>query len=369
MLAGGIIGAGIFSLPYVITKAGLLVGLGFLAVGVAAYCIIHLMYADIVAGSTEQHRFVGYISKYFGSRYAPFAIVMAVVEMIFVLLIYLVLTVSFLKLLFPGVDSNILLTGAWIVGSATIFLPLRRLTLLELLVTGGIVAIVLGLFGLGIPHLKSLGEGLFSFSKEPLLPLAAIFFSLSGRYAIPPLVNYLRKVGQCTRATLRQSVLWGTVIPGIAYLMFVVGVIALSPEVSADALTGVAGSISSWVMLTLGTLGVLTLWSSYILVGLDVHDTLRYDLHLPLWLRLVIVVLGPLLLYLLGFTNFISLIGFAGGVFLAIEGLCILMLWHKARAREGTTGVITRMPRVVTYALVAVLLLALASAIITQEIM
>ena len=96
LLAGTIIGAGVFALPYVFVKAGILTGLFYLLIFSAVFTLIHLMYADIILRTKENRRFFGYAEIYLGSWGKWPAILITIVGMIFVLTVYLILSVSFL---------------------------------------------------------------------------------------------------------------------------------------------------------------------------------------------------------------------------------------------------------------------------------
>ena len=86
LLAGGIIGAGIFALPYLFAQSGLFAGFVHLSVGALAYTFIHLLYADVILRTPGTHRFVGRSKKYLGPRsFAP-AVFITIVEMVFVML-------------------------------------------------------------------------------------------------------------------------------------------------------------------------------------------------------------------------------------------------------------------------------------------
>ncbi len=340
ILSSGIIGAGVFSLPYVVRSAGLAVGFGLLVLATITYCTIHLMYADVVVGTAGQHRFVGYIARYLGMRWSYAAILMAVVQMILVLTIYLVLSISFMRLVAPALGQFGALGIFWLAGSSAIFLNRKRLAFAEVLVTCGIAAIITILFLVGAPHFGSLAGLPLVTSENILLPLSAIFFALSGRVAIVPLVNYFRAGGGSHKAAISSAVILGTVGPAAVYVVFVLAVLALSGVVSQDAVTGIIGAIPSWLAVGVGSLGLLSLWSSYTLVGLDVSDTLKYDLEIPHWLRFFVVVLVPPLFFFLGFTSLIGLVSFVGGVFLALEGLFVVLLWRQARRQKSLGGLI-----------------------------
>lgn len=362
MLAGAIIGAGVFSLPFVFERAGIITGLCLLAVGATTYTLLHLMYADILLGSHGQHRFVGYVRRYLGVGWSYGAIMVAVVEMVCVLTIYLILSISFVQILAPGVSPLVALLIFWALGSLTMFVRLRRLAAIETMVTVGIIAIMAALLAVGIYAGSGIGnEPLIRFDSL-LFPLAAILFSLSGRVALPPLINYFKLRGAVRTAEVRTAVIWGTVLPAISYAVFVIAVLAFAGPASEDAITGILAYLPGWLVIGLGTLGFLTLWSSYIVVGLDVHDTLKYDLATPTWMRLCVVVVAPVVLYVAGFTGFVSLVSFVGGLFLVVEGVAIIVLWRLAKAQGNLAGLI-HVPRPALLFLWAVFILALLGAL------
>jgi len=137
-------------------------------------------------------------------------------------------------------------------------------------------------------------------------------------------------------------VVLGVIAPAVAYALFIFGVIALSGSVSSDAITGLAGRVSPVVLIGIGILGLLSIFSSYIVVGLHVKNVLLFDLRFPAFLRFFIVVLGPLVIYFSGFQNFIGLVSFVGGIFLTFEGILIVAMWLKANKVAEKPPVILR---------------------------
>ncbi len=240
LLSGTIIGAGIFALPFVFQKSGVLVGFFYLLIGAAVYTLMHLMYADIILRTKEEKRFVGYTREYLGNWAFGLSIVMTVVEMIFVLTIYLVLSISFFNLISSlGVGLEKLLLF-WFLGSLGIFLSLKRLATLEFWITGGIAAIIFLIFGVGVTELYEIDFYQLNFRvSDWFLPLAPVLFALSGRVAIPSLVNYFRglegKIDIFSTKKLKKAIVWGTIFPAAVYGLFVLGVLGISKEVSPDA--------------------------------------------------------------------------------------------------------------------------------------
>jgi hypothetical protein len=319
-----------FSLPFVFKQAGLGAGFFYMSIAALIYVFIHLMYADVIVRTKESHRFVGYAKTYLGPKMFWPAVLMTVVEMIFVLAIYLVLSQSFADLVYSGGDGLNKILIFWLLGSSAIFLSLKRMALLEFLVTSGMALIIVVIFYLSFGNLG----GLPSASWLPdlpniLLPLAPILFALAGRMAIPSLVEFSRSRGR-SKLFIKRSIIWGTLLPVIIYVLFVASIIALSLNVSPDAVSGLVGNVPVVILSVIGVVGLLSLFSSYILAGLNVADIMRHDLIMPRWLRTSLVVGGPLFIYLIGFQSFIGLVGLVGGVFLAFEGTFIVLMWLKA---------------------------------------
>ena len=150
LLAGTIIGAGIFALPYIFNKAGLMTGLFYLLIFSAVFALIHLLYADIIVRTRENRRFFGYAEIYLGNSGKWLAVLMTVVGMIFVLTVYLVLSVSFFNLLFPAFPDVYKILIFWLLGSLAIFWGVGRLAISEFLIVIGMVAIILAIFGFGL---------------------------------------------------------------------------------------------------------------------------------------------------------------------------------------------------------------------------
>ena len=67
MMAGAIIGAGVFSLPYVFAQVGLLSGFVFLVLAAIIVSLVHLFYADLILRTRGRHNFVGFYPDLFWS--------------------------------------------------------------------------------------------------------------------------------------------------------------------------------------------------------------------------------------------------------------------------------------------------------------
>ena len=346
LLSGAIIGAGMFALPFVFYTAGFAAGFFVLAVGACVLTGIHLMYAEVILNTRGEHRFVGYTRIYLGESAARFAMLMMIITELFVLAIYMILAKDFFGLLLPAGYSWLAFVLFWTFGSLFIFIRDSRLALTEFLITGGMIAIIAIIFLIGFPKVQLSFLPLFNSDISSwFLPFGPVLFALFGTVAVPSVVRYLQKIyptnGRLVR-TARMAIVLGTFVSASAYALFVLGSLGLSSAPSEDAVSGFIGSVHPLVLFGVGILGILSLWSSYIIVGLDVRNIILYDLAFSRVGAAGIVVLSPLIVYVASSQDFIGLISFVGGVFLAVEGLFLIFIWKRCGGRGTKDLFITR---------------------------
>ena len=76
------------------------------------------------------------------------------------------------------------------------------------------------------------------------------------------------------------------------------------------------------------------------MIGVDVKQILQYDLRFSSHTRSLAVIGIPFAIYFLSNQNFLGLVGIAGGFFLALEGIFIILMWRKSRGQDSEKAVI-----------------------------
>jgi amino acid permease len=335
LLAGTIIGAGVFALPFVFERAGILAGLLYLLVFGALLVFVNFMYAGVIMKTEGSHRFVGYVKAHLGKFAGKISIMTSIAGLLLSMVVYLVLASSFINLFAPSLPDAQKVLIFWLIAALTVFLKIGKMALLEFLVTVAIVFIVLVLFFFGIGGFAEKTDYLSLVNPAFIfLPYGAILFSLSGRVAIPSIVNYFREKNLDLKKT-KPAIVLGVFIPVVVYALFAVGVIGLSNQVSEDSVSGLIGSLPREMLWALGILGFLSLWSTYIMLSQEVEKSLESDLKFPKQLSISAVLFVPILLYFFGFNNFLAIVGVAGGVFIGLEGILIVLMWLKVFKKKS----------------------------------
>jgi len=340
ILASTIIGAGMFALPYLFARAGVLAGTAYLVIFGFAFCIVHLMYADILRREDSKLIFPGIARKYLGRGGEYLAYVVGVFALLLALTSYIILEMQFLRLVLPGVPTLYSFIFFW--GTGTLAFMLWRsvkLGYLEAITNAAAIFIIGALIAFAFRDGVSVAPpALFSF-KDMFLPYSIVLFSLAGRTAIPVVLAHMRGA-PAPRISL--AILLGTTIPIAVYLLFILGVLLVSPLPTEDAISGMIGVLPPHIVSLFGILGILSLWSSYIIIGKAVRDSFSRDMKIGYPAANTIAAVMPVVLYLMGFQNFIKTIGVVGGIFLALESILIVLMWKRASKKTSPRALIKR---------------------------
>lgn len=353
LLASTIIGAGMFALPYLFEKSGIVVGTFYLLFFSVVFALIHLMYADIIIRTPENHRFPGYAKIYLGKFGYWSSIFMALFGALLVLTIYLILSVSFINLIIPSLPDIYKILFFWFLSSAMIFLNINGLTIFEFFVLLGMAFIIAVVFGFGLAGWDKIASASFLNWNNIFLPFGAVLFSMYGRSAIPALLGYFRNNGQ-SPAKGKWSIIIGSIIPVFIYLIFVLGILGISDKVSEDSVSGLVSNLPKIILWILGILGIISLYSTYIVIGRDIKKSLEHDFNFPLALSGFIVATVPLLLYITGFQNFLALVGFSGAIIIGLEGIFIILMWLKVKKVQSEDRLIIKLNPLIVFILLLV---------------
>ena len=127
-LVGTTIGAGIFGLPYVFSKAGFFVALAELAVIAFIVLLVQQMMGEIALRTEGKKRLAGYIAQYLGGFWRPLGALSTILGGVGVLLVYIILAGNFLSSL-TGLNatlSSLLFFTVWVL--AILAKPLHFIT-------------------------------------------------------------------------------------------------------------------------------------------------------------------------------------------------------------------------------------------------
>lgn len=328
-LASTIIGAGVFSLPYIFKNMGVKNGLFLLFFFLLIYIFVHLMYAKLIERNSGAE-FGSLAKKYFG-KYGGIATWMIVLELIFVSVVYIILASEFLSVLWGGEHLFGFTLIFWLFGILGMFFSMRVVEIFE---TAGLfgMCLLIGIVGVvGFFFQKGIVGNNFEMSFQSLVLIGPLLFAFSGR---PIIARITRTLKNNEKKHIYSIIAWGTGIPAIVYTIYTLGVLSMNVKISENVIETIVG-FPSFIPIVLSVLGIIALWTSYFVIGINIRDILSFDVNINKKTALFVSAVFPIVLYMLGAKNFIQAISFVGGLFLGLEGLLIVRMWQKEYKKKN----------------------------------
>lgn len=331
------IGAGIFGLPYVVSKSGIIPALFYFLILGGVTLLLNLLFGEIILRTKDTHRLVGYAEKYIG-RWGKSLITISSFLGGGTLLAYIILAGDFLNILitpWTAIGSFYLGLIFWLVLSLLIFIGIKIVAPLELFSNAAFLIIVVAIFLFAIPQI-SLQNFILYNASNLILPYGVILFAFSGLAAIPEVGEILKTDEELL--SYKKAIILSFIIIFLIYLLFSAAIVGISGKgTTQDALAGLT-KIFGFKIIFIGLLAaVITIADSFLIIGIYLKNILVYDYKLSKPLASFIVTALPLVFYLAGLRSFISLVGLLGALVVAVESIAVILIFQKAKKMGDRT--------------------------------
>ncbi len=362
IVAGTIFGVGAFGIPYTVAQSGPVMGLFWFGLLAFAVTFLHLLYGSLQLGGNAHKRLINLVGNNLGLRWRFIPFISTFVGGAGAMLAYLIVGGSFAKLFFGdllNISAEQWTLGIWLMFSVLIFFGIKSVAKFELIATA---ALFLGVLFLVVIFWQNASISIIPQGSTInfFAPYGVILFSLYGANAIPEMVEFVG--GE--RRNIAIIIILGTLLPLVLYVFFTFGVLGLSGSlVSTDAISGLSGFFDPVIIKIAALVGFLAIATSFVTVGLYLADTLADDLRFPPLVARITAVCIPLILFLAGLRNFITIVGFLGAILGAIDGIIISYIFLKLRSSGRITPLIYT-PRFIPVILIVIFLAGILGEII-----
>lgn len=365
-LVGTIVGAGIFGIPFAMMKSGIVPGLFYLFLLGGIICLLHLFFGEVCLRTSGKHRLVGYAALYLGKRGKVLATITLLFVLIGTLLAYLILVGEFSEIVFGQFIpfSSTIFTVLFSIGAFFLVLSGRQLiTRIEFFTNLVFIAAIAALLIFALPQVKGIEVPLFNFSNlsNLFLPFGVLLFAFAGFEAVPEVMSFLRD--RNARTKLDNVIVWSSVAAGAFFLVFSLIVLGVSGSATtSDSFSGLVPFLGQNIIAFGALIGIVIIADSFLVIGNYLKNSLRHDFNFT-YVPAALVALGvPLVLFLLGFREFIAVVGVVGGVMGAVEGILVILMFRKAKIMgDRKPEYEMRVPSLLLF-LIAVILIAGAAA-------
>ncbi len=360
VLAGTMIGAGLFALPHITTEVGIGVILAyFLVLGLISIAIHHF-FGDLALKTKDDVRLPTFADIHLGSWAKKLTTCTGIIGLSGSILAYIILGGEFLSGLFGkslggGPFEYSLLY--WAVGAAFIYFGIKAIEKLEFV---GIAGFILTLFLILIRGWGDIDPGIVleigdGFQGDLFLPYGAILFSLWGAALIPEVEEVL--TGE--KHKLKWVAPVGVGLAILIYLFFIFIIVGITgANTSEEAILGLMGQLDNGVIGLALVFGLLATFTSFVTLGLTLKKILWFDLDLPEKVSWAIVTFGPISAFLIGIDNYIQVITFVGTMLLAIDATLITIMYQKYKPAKY---------KFLTYPMIVVFVLGIAYNIVYNK--
>jgi len=341
-ISGTIIGVGLFSLPYIASKTGYLVMLGYFLVLGAIAIIMHLIFGELSLATPDFKRLPGFAKVHLGEWAKKITMFSTVFGISGAILAYLIVGGEFLNsLLSPifGGSASFYSYVYFFLGAVLIFFGIKAVAKIELWALILFFLILFAIFFRGNYLIDTVNFTAYPLSfktgfklSELFLPYGPILFALFGTALIPEAEEMLGK----NKKLLKKVIIISTIIPIIVSLFFIYLIWGITgPLTTESALTGLKAYLGDGIVSMALFLGFLTTFTSFIALGLTLKKILWYDFKMKKNLAWFLTCFIPLGLFIGGFKSFIYVIGLVGAVGIGIDGSLILLMYRKLMLKRG----------------------------------
>jgi len=341
VLAGTIIGVGLFSFPYIAGQVGIKTFLIYFFLLGGLVLVVHILFGEVSLATPDYLRFSGFAKTHLGKTGEKITSFSIIFSLLGSLLAYLIVGGKFLWGIFSdflGGGEYIYVLLYFILGAGFIYFGMRAISKLEFF---GIILFFLILFLIIIycfPFLKFSNIKIALNPKDIFLPYGPILYALWGASLIPDTEEILGKEKKYLGKVIFISIL----IPMIVYLLFTFTILGVAGKnVVPEGLLNLENALGKEFSKIALFFGFLTTFTSFVALGLTLKKMFVYDYKLNKNLSWGIVCFIPLLFYFLGFKNFIEVISFIGAIFLGISGIMIILMYQKVKKATLKVKILT----------------------------
>ncbi|MBU2218915.1 amino acid permease [Patescibacteria group bacterium] len=332
MMIGMIFGAGIFALPYTFSQAGLFWGIVHFIIAFLILLFLHFLYGEVAFFTKGRHRFTGYVEIFLGKRAKQFAFLTTMASYYGTLLVYGLLAGLFLSNFWQGNYKLQISLIFFIIAALVLLLRMVRIAEINFYLTVPLFGFIIYLLFVSLPSIK-MGNfvGVGDINANWFLPYGVWLFALGGFAALPEVRDIF---ASSNIKHFKRGILISLAVSALFYFLFIFAVWGVSGiSTSKDALSGLLGILGQKAFLIGSLIGFLAVFTSYLALAIDMKNIFRFDYGISRFFAWGLTVVPPVILFFLGATDFVRILGIIGVLGLGTLGIFIIFMARNLRKR------------------------------------
>ncbi len=339
-MIGTIIGAGVFALPVLFARVGLLPATVLFLFVTGIVLATHVLYLEIALAIKKRMRLTGYARQELGSLGSWVAMWTYPLQIMGADFAYLLLGGGFLATLvgrwFPTIALSAWTVLFWAIGALVVARGLRGVAKIEGVATWMLI-ITMAIASLVTLHGFDLSLAINERWSEVAMPFGAFLFALSGYNAVHEVSELVGR----KRERAMAAVVLGTLIAAALSWFFAVGIAFTGGDTDRlpNHLAHLFPSGIGWIIPLIGLLAVIT---SYFIMAEDLTIAMEIDFGMKKTAAWLVTFLTPLALVFIVHQDFLHVVGAVGALFGGLNGIMIALIAWKLKAQRRIRAPLTR---------------------------
>lgn len=362
-IVGTVIGLGIFAIPFAARNTGVTPTVALIIFIAIMSVLVSVLYAEIVIFDKREECIVSYARRYLGNWIGRFETCSVFFGYTGSILAYVLAISVFVKELIPQGENYIwpIILFYTAISGLILLRGIRSLGNLEIFLTGIMCAALFLVFWKSLPHWRPVNADWSTVA----IPYGVVWFSLTGGSAIPLTVRLLARKGKKVFKAIFFAYLLITLV---TILFFVAALKTGGHNIGPDPFIAMGQKMGNWVIYIGTLIGILAVVTSHWTLATYFNKVIKNDLNINPIASWLLVVFLPVILILLGVSNFVNVIGLVGLVTGTFDALLLIAIYRKIFSRKNAVPRVLpfKLPGVLMWGVFLLLLVAAASSIFSS---
>lgn len=333
MITGMTIGAGILGIPYVVAQVGLKIGIAYILIFGIIMLALNLIVGEIAVRTRESLQIPGLVGKYLGRWPKYFINILRVFGSYGILLAYISGEGQALANLFGG-NPVVWSVVFWGIGSVIVWRGLETIKVAERILSLVVMTLICGV---SVYILKDFNTAAWAYADltHLFLPYGVILFALSGTAGVIEAHALLPN----DQKSFKKALIIGSLIPIAIYILFTIAVVgATGLQTTEIATIGLGQKFGPGILLFSNIFAILAMSTGFIGSGIVLKQNFVWDNKINKYLAEFLVISVPILLFMAGLREFITILSISGGILVGIEAVMLVLVCWQARAKGNSSA-------------------------------
>lgn len=331
-LTGTTIGAGVLAIPYAVYNAGYWVGALYLAIFGIMAMILNLMLGEIVLRTKKNLPIPELIKLYLGRKGYLLAITALIIIIYGALTAYLRAAGDIMNNLIPATSFNWSVVF-FAISTYFIIKGLKFVSKWEVIFVSGMALIILTLW------MKALYTNTvdwnqfrlepFSSLENTIQPYGIVLFSYFGVIAIPQVKSIFSKSNY---AQIQSAITLSNTMIILLYSLFITLIIGVTGKlIDPLSILSLGDKLGYETLITISIFALFAIITTFITMGLSMIESYMSFIKTKMSIAVILTILPPMTLLLLDWSQFNTLIQYAGGVGVSILAILIVLTFWRSK--------------------------------------